>query len=183
MTSEKRKVVGGGRWVVGASLKPTTAHPLLSASEAGFTLLELIITLAIIAILTATTIPVAHNMIKRDKEMELRRNLREMRMAITAYNQVCLQNKIKVHERERPEVDECYPPSLQKLYEGVQLNDSPDILRFLRRKPEKDPFGYEWGVRSTQDAPDSSGGGGENVFDVFSKAPGTALDGSEYKDW
>ncbi len=153
--------------------------------SAGFTLLELIITLAIISILAAGTIPVAKNMIRREKEMELRRNLRELRRAIDAYKIACEGGSVGPLDR-KPD-DECYPPNLQILVEGIHPpNKTGDTtLRFLRRIP-RDPFtgNTEWGVRSVQDDPDSTGGGGQNVYDVYSKAPGQALDGkTEYRQW
>lgn len=152
--------------------------------ETGFTLLELIITLAIIAILTAGTIPVARNLIKREREMELRRNLRELRKAIDSYKIACEQGLVGPLDRKTN--DECYPPSLEILVEGIHPPNKGDTtVRFLRRIP-KDPFtgNTEWGTRSIQDDPGGSGGGNENVYDVFSQARGTALDGkTQYKDW
>lgn len=152
--------------------------------EAGFTLLELIITLAIIAILAGGTVPVARNMIKREKEMELRRTLRELRKAIDAYKISCEQGNVGALDRKVE--DECYPPNLQVLVEGITPPNKPNTtIRFLRRIP-KDPFtgDTEWGKRSIQDDPDATSWGGQNVYDVFSKAPGMALDGkTQYKDW
>ncbi|MDX2029954.1 MAG: type II secretion system protein [Blastocatellia bacterium] len=153
--------------------------------QAGFTLLELIITLAIISVLAAGTIPVAKNMIRREKEMELRRNLRELRKAIDAYKISCEQGNVGPLDRKVD--DECYPPSLEILVEGIHPpNKGGDTtIRFLRRIP-KDPFTgtTEWGLRSVQDDPESTGGGGQNVYDVYSKAPGMSLDGkTEYSKW
>ncbi len=161
---------------------PTSRSPL--PAESGFTLLELIITLAIIAILAAGAIPVARNMIKREKEIELRRNLRELRKAIDSYNIAC--NANQVGQLDRKVDDECYPTSLEILVEGIHPpNKGDSTLRFLRRIP-KDPFSgkEDWGFRSVQDDPDSTSWGGQNIYDVYSKAPGTTLDGkSQYKDW
>lgn len=171
-----KKIAGCRLSVAGQGKQPTT-------TESGFTLLELLITLAIIAVLTAGTIPVAKNMIKREKEMELRRNLRELRKAIDAYKIACDQGKVSPLDKKID--DECYPKDLQILVDGINPPNTPNsTIRFLRRIPE-DPFAgnKDWGTRSIQDDPFSTGGGGENVFDVFSKAPGTALDGSKYSDW
>ncbi|MCG3161922.1 MAG: hypothetical protein JMDDDDMK_03150 [Acidobacteria bacterium] len=156
----------------------------LSSAESGFTLLELIITLTIIAILAAGTIPVARNMIKREKEMELRRNLRELRKAIDSYKIAC--DTGLVGPLDRKVDDECYPPSLEILVEGIHPpNKGDSTIRFLRRIP-KDPFTgkTDWGLRSVQDDPDSASWGGQNIYDVFSKAQGTTLDGkTQYKNW
>ena len=147
-------------------------------------MLELIITLTIIAILAAGSIPVARNMIKREKEMELRRTLREVRKAIDSYNIAC--NSGQVGPLDRKVEDECYPPTLEILVEGIHPpNKGDSTIRFLRRLP-KDPFTgkSDWGLRSVQDDPDSTSWGGQNIYDVYSKAPGTALDGkTQYKDW
>jgi general secretion pathway protein G len=152
--------------------------------EQGFTLLELIITLAIIAVLTAGTVPVARNLIKREREMELRRNLREIRKAIDGYKYACESGQVGPLDRKVE--DECYPPELDILVEGIHPpNKSDSTVRFLRRIP-RDPFTgkAEWGMRSVQDDPDATSWGGENVFDVYSKATGMALDGkTQYKDW
>ncbi len=152
--------------------------------QQGFTLLELIITLAIIAILSAGTIPVARNLIRREKEMELRRTLRELRKAVDAYKISCEQGNVGPLDRKVE--DECYPPNLDILVEGINPPNRPNAtIRFLRRIP-KDPFtgNTEWGLRSIQDDADSSSWGGQNIYDVYSKAPGTALDGkTQYKDW
>jgi len=153
--------------------------------EAGFTLLELIIALGIIAILTAGAIPVAKNFVKREKEIELRRNLREIRRAIDAYQLACQVGQIGQLDRPPPE-NMCYPEKLEVLVEGVvPLNQVEGRIRWLRRLP-KDPFtgNTDWGTRSVDDDPDSIGAGSHGVYDVYSKSTEKALDGkTKYKDW
>jgi general secretion pathway protein G len=161
---------------------PQSASLRLGRNESGFTLLELIISLGIIAILAAGAIPVAKNFIRREKEIELRRNLREIRQAIDAYHVAC---PTIVGPLDRKVEDECYPPNLEILVEGIHPPNTDRTIRFLRRIP-RDPFtgNTDWGKRSVQDDPDSISWGGQNVYDVYSQAPGTALDGkTKYKDW
>ena len=150
--------------------------------ESGFTLLELIITLAILAVLVTAVIPIARNAIKHERELELRRNLREVRQALDRYYTSCQQGLVGTLDRKVD--DECYPPTLDILVEGIHPPNSTRTIRFLRRIP-KDPFTgkAEWGQRSMQDEPDATNWGGQNVFDIYSKAEGTALNGTKYKDW
>jgi general secretion pathway protein G len=178
------KRIAGNRLSVAGQAKQPTTDNRQPTTESGFTLLELIITLAIIAILAGGTIPVAKNMIRREKEMELRRTLRELRKAVDAYKISCEQGNVGPLDRKVD--DECYPQNLEILVEGINPPNKGDTtIRFLRRIP-KDPMTgtTEWGLRSIQDDPDSTSWGGQNVYDVFSKAQGTSLDGrTQYKDW
>lgn len=116
--------------------------------------------------------------------MELRRNLRELRKAIDAYKAACESGQVGPLDRKVE--DECYPPSMEILIEGIHPpNKANSTVRFLRRIP-KDPFTgrTEWGMRSVQDDPTSGSWGGQNVYDVYSQAFGTSLDGkTQYKDW
>ena len=147
---------------------------------AGFTILELMVAVSILLVLATMALPVAQVKIKRQKEQELRRSLREMRTAIDRYKDAADQGLIAV------DVDtEGYPPTLETLVEGVELAGKPDRrVRFLRRIP-RDPFtnSTQWGMRGVQDAPDSRSWNGENVFDVYSRSNGIALDGTYYHDW
>jgi len=155
-----------------------------SQKNKGFTLVEMIITLTILAVLAGAVIPLAKVAVKREKEIELRRNLRIIREAIDAYKKLSDEKKIEVEDDT-----EGYPPDLEALIEGVELkegNEESDtkVMKFLRRIP-KDPMtnSYDWGLRSYQDDPDSDNWGGENVYDIYTKSLGTALDGTKYKDW
>ncbi len=149
-------------------------------SEAGLTLLELIIACAILVILSTIAIPLARATIVRNKETELRRDLIEMRNAIDRYKDDADKNLIQVQAGT-----EGYPPDLETLVKGVQLaGASTRRVRYLREIP-KDPMTgrKDWGFRSVQDDADSSMWGGQDIFDVYSKSSGTASDGTRYSDW
>jgi general secretion pathway protein G len=160
---------------------------ILFAHKKGFTLTEMLVTLTLLAILAAVIFPLAKNAVKREKEIELHRNLRLIREAIDAYKKLADENKIELDEE-----DEGYPPDLETLVEGVEIteegeeNEEPRtrIVKFLRRIP-KDPMtnSYEWGLRSYQDDADSDVWGGENVYDIYTKSFGTAFDGTKYREW
>ncbi|MBZ5554775.1 MAG: type II secretion system GspH family protein [Acidobacteriia bacterium] len=157
-------------------------HPRSSESRRrqGFTIVELIVAFTIMSILATAALPLARVTIQREREIELRRALREMRDAIDKYKMASDQNMI-----EKKLDTEGYPPDLQTLVDGVELMNTVDKkIKFLRRIP-KDPMmgNTDWGLRSYQDDPDSSSWGGQNVFDVFTKNQGTALDGTKYSDW
>jgi general secretion pathway protein G len=148
---------------------------------AGLTLVELLVTIAILSILAAMVLPIAKVTLKREKELELRRALRTMREAIDEYKRYSDQGLIQ----KRGLRSQGYPEELEILVEGVpQVGAIDKKLRFLRRVPI-DPMTGEavWGLRSTNDDPESTSWGGQNVFDVYSLSPGTALDGSKYSDW
>jgi general secretion pathway protein G len=150
----------------------------------GFTFIELLVVSTLLLILSAAVLPMAKVTVQRTREAELRRALREMRTAIDRY-------KDSVDAGLIGGVDlkvgsEGYPPTLETLVEGVSVvNDaSGRKLKFLRRIPI-DPLtkSTEWGLRSYQDKPDATSWGGQNVFDVYTKSEGVALDGTKYKDW
>jgi general secretion pathway protein G len=148
--------------------------------NAGMTLLELIIACAILMILSSMALPVFRYTVIRQKESELRYDLRSMKDAIDRYKDLADQHKF------RTEVgSENYPPDLDTLVKGVQLGAGDDKrLRFLRKVPVDPMTGRaDWGLRSISDDPDSTSWGGKNVFDVYSKSSGTALDGTKYSDW
>jgi general secretion pathway protein G len=147
---------------------------------AGMTLLELIIACSILMVLSSMALPVFRYTVIRQKEAELHYDLRTMRDAVDRYKDLADQHKF------RTEVgSENYPPDLDTLVKGVQLGAGDDKrLRFLRKVPVDPMTGRaDWGLRSISDDPDSSSWGGKNVFDVYSKSTGTALDGTKYSDW
>ncbi len=150
------------------------------SADAGMTLLELIIACAILMILSSAALPIAKYSIVRQKEAELRRDLREMKDAIDRYKDAADRNQIRVEIGS-----EGYPPDLETLVKGVQLGASSDRkIRFLRKIPVDPMTGRaEWGLRAVQDDPDSTSWGGKNVFDVYSKSTSAALDGTKYSDW
>lgn len=145
--------------------------------ETGVTLIELIIVVTIIAILCSAAVPVAKFTVKRQKERQLRRDLWEMRAAIDAYKDAADKGGIQTKADSNN-----YPPDLQTLVDGVDI--SSKHVRFLRKIPV-DPMtnSTEWGMRSNQDDADSDSFGGQNVFDVYTKSQGTALDGTKYSTW
>ncbi len=151
-----------------------------STGEAGMTLLELIIACTILLILSSAAMPLARYTVMRQRESELRQDLREMRNAIDRYKDLSDRNLIRVELGS-----EGYPPDLDTLVKGVQLGATNDRrIRFLRRVPIDPMTGRaDWGLRAIQDDPDSMSWGGKNIFDVYSKSQGTALDGTKYSDW
>ena len=147
-------------------------------TERGFTLLELMIATAILVVLSTMAVPLARLTIQREKERMLRIDLWEMRDAIDRYKDAADRGGFQT------KVDSFgYPPDLDELVKGVTIQGDKKV-RFLRSIPT-DPMtnNTDWGLRSMQDDPTSDSWGGQNVFDVFTKARGTALDGTEYKDW
>ena len=157
----------------------------INYNQKGFTLVEMLVTMTIISILAGAAIPLARISVKRQKEIELRRNLRLIRQAIDEYKLLADEEKIEI-ERD----SEGYPPDLETLVEGVEVTEEKEgeeivrIVKFLRRIP-KDPMteSYDWGLRSYQDDYDSTSWGGENVYDVYTRSLATALDGTRYQEW
>jgi general secretion pathway protein G len=145
--------------------------------EAGVTLTELIIVMTILSILATAAVPAVKFEVKRTKERELRADLWEMRRSIDMYKDVADLGGIQTKADSNN-----YPPDLQTLVDGVEVKEHK--MRFLREIP-KDPMtgNPDWGMRSNQDEPDSEGFGGQNVYDVYSKSQGTALDGTKYSTW
>ena len=156
---------------------PPGSSSMRSRSQQGMTLVELIVAITILAILAVAAMPLARVTVRREKERELRRDLWQMRDAIDRYKDAAdrglFQSKMGT---------EGYPPDLDTLVNGVDIGGKK--VRFLRRVPADPMTGKtEWGERSMQDDPDSDSWGGQDVFDVYTKSEGTALDGTKYKDW
>lgn len=150
----------------------------------GYTFIELLVVSTILLILASAVMPLAQVTSQRQRESELRRDLRELRTAIDRFKDAVDQGLIATSDLEAG--SEGYPPSLDTLVEGVTAaNDaSGRKLKFLRRIPI-DPMtsSREWGLRSYQDKPDVTTWGGKSVFDVYTKAGGTGLDGTKYREW
>jgi general secretion pathway protein G len=151
--------------------------------ERGISLFEVGLAVALLAILAMVAIPAKHIMSRRLKEVELRRDLREMRRAIDEYHRYAVQGLVLQTDVSQ----DFYPPDLETLVEGVELAGDPTgkKVRFLRKIPV-DPMtnGTEWGLRSTRDDPDSTMWGGENVYDVYSESTALSLDGkTHYNEW
>lgn len=150
----------------------------------GFTFIEVMIVAVLLSILASAALPLAKVTVQRQKEIELRRSLRELRVAIDKYKDAVDNGLIGATDVKAG--SEGYPPDLDTLVEGVAAaNDaSGRKLKFLRRIPI-DPMtnDAEWGMRSYQDKPDSTSWGGQNVYDVYSKSGATGLDGTKYRDW
>jgi general secretion pathway protein G len=156
--------------------------------HAGFTLIELVITVGIVALLASAVLPAAHLMFQRQRESELRDALRTLRTAIDDYKKASDSGRIKMSADKTSG----YPPDLQTLVDGVDDASSPKEgvkIYFLRRIP-RDPFWPDpqasaadtWGLRSYSSPPDDPQPG-DDVYDVYSKSSQTGLNGLPYHDW
>lgn len=152
--------------------------------QSGYTFVELLIVVTLLLILAAAAMPLVRVTVRRQKEAELRATLREVRTAIDRYKDASDRGMIGGTQNRLG--SEGYPPDLRTLVEGVAVTGdaSGRRLKFLRRIP-KDPImnSTDWGLRSYQDSPESMSWGGQNVFDIYSKAPGRGLDGTPYRQW
>jgi general secretion pathway protein G len=153
------------------------------AGERGFTYLEMVATAAILMILASAVLPMSRVVRTRQKELELRRSLRILRTAIDEYKKAVDIGKIGGTDVKLG--SEGYPPTLDTLVKGVnQVGNINSKLKFLRRIPQDPMTGdTEWGLRCYQDDPDDQSWCGENVWDVYSKSTGKALDGTHYNEW
>jgi general secretion pathway protein G len=170
----------GKPWADSQSRNPRAFDRQPITSQSGLTLVELIICVAIVALLASAAIPIARFQVKRTKERELRRDLWEMRDAIDHYKDAADKGAFQIKADSLG-----YPPDLQTLVDGVEVTAAQGKkVKFLRKIPT-DPMtnSTDWGLRSNQDDTDSDSFGGQNVFDVHSKSTGTALDGTKYSTW
>jgi general secretion pathway protein G len=149
-----------------------------SRAPRGFTLAELVMVVALIAILASMALPVAKFAVKRQKEAELRLALRQIRTAIDEYKRLSDQGLIPITVG-----GEGYPESLEVLVEGIEIVGQETKMRFMRRIPVDPMTRDDWELRSYQDDIDATSWGGENVYDVRTSSDGTAIDGTKYAEW
>ena len=167
--------------------------------DRGVTLLELLITLAIIFILASVALPITKVSTKRSQELELRQTLRTVRSAIDTFRRdwardgdilqgpLCVKNQLSCKESTGLSG---YPKSLEQLLkieltgEEAQVEGTSNIRRYLRRIPLDPLTGTtEWGLRCYQDEPDVDRWCGEDVFDIYTTSSRTALDKTKYREW
>src|ERR1700704_4011329 len=150
----------------------------IAARQRGVTLVEMIVVITILLILMGAAVPIMKVTVRRQREVELHRALWEMRSAIDRYKDAADKNAFQIKLGS-----EGYPPDMDTLVNGVEIAGGKK-LRFLRNVP-MDPMtgNKDWGLRSMQDDPQSDSWGGQNVFDVYTKSTGTALNDTKYKDW
>jgi general secretion pathway protein G len=160
------------------------AIPIRGLTQRGYTFIELLVVSSIILILASAVMPLAKVTATRQREAELHRSLREIRTAIDKFKDAADLQQISPLDLKAGA--ENYPPDLETLVNGVTANNDATgrKLKYLRRVPI-DPMTHsaEWGLRSYQDQPDSKSWGGQCVFDVYTTFSGTALDGSNYRNW
>ena len=152
--------------------------------DRGYSFVELLIVSALLVILASAVIPLSQVTVQRQREVELRRALRVIRVAIDGHKDAVDLGVIGGSDVEAG--SEGYPPDLETLVEGVEvLNDATGRrMKFLRRVPV-DPMtqSTEWGLRAYQDSPSATRWGGGNVYDVYSRSDGTGLDGTRHREW
>jgi general secretion pathway protein G len=166
-------------------MSPCDASTVPPRVGRGFSLVELLVVLAIMSVLASIGLPLAELSHQRNKEEELRRSLREIRSALDAYKRLVDQGNI-----QRAADASGYPPTLDVLVDGVADARSPRGTKiFLLRRLPRDPFASSetpaaqtWEPRSYA-SPPSDPKPGADVFDVHSRAPGIGLNGVAYREW
>jgi len=156
----------------------------LRSSTAGFTFIELLVATAVMLILASAALPLVRVSIRRQREAELKNDLRVMRAAIDKFKDYADTGRIASTDLQLGSGN--YPASLQQLVDGVTIagDTSGNKMKFLRRIPIDPITGtQDWGLRSYEDAANATSWGGQDVYDVFTKADGKGLDGTKYKDW
>lgn len=157
----------------------------IAARERGLTFLELVIALAILAVLASAVLPMAEMTVRRTKELELRRSLRTIRTAIDEYKDD--HDRAVAEKKITPSINETgYPEDLETLLKGDDWGGMyPYKRRYLRRIPRDpfDKFDEGWGLRAYEDDYDSTVYGGGDVYDVYSQSDGIAIDGTQYNTW
>lgn len=155
--------------------------------QRGFTLIEMIVTLALLGTLAAAAAPLMRHYHQQQQESQLRESLRTLRDAIDRYHQACEEGRI-----EKKTSESGYPPGLKSLVEGVPDKTSPNgaLIYFLRRIP-RDPMcdcegrndEETWRLRPSTQPPGDFSGGGKDVFDVSSSSTASGLNGVPYAQW
>lgn len=157
--------------------KPQRQKAQFARSQQGLTLVELIVTVAILGILASVAYPIARFQIQRQKEQVLHDDLWTMRRAIDKYKDAADRKAFQVSIDSNG-----YPPDMDTLVNGVDVQGKK--VKFLRQIPVDPMTGKkDWVLRSMQDDPDSDSWGGQDVFDVHSASDGTGLDGTKYNTW
>lgn len=152
--------------------------------QTGLTYIEMLLVVAIVALLATGVLPMVHHRVRHQKEIDLKAALREMRQAIDLYAEYAAYGQIEPWDLDW----NGYPEDLEMLVEGAEVKESaetePVVIKFLRRIPV-DPMTGEadWDCRGYRDDPDDRSGSCDDLYDVYSRSPDQALDGSYYKDW
>ncbi len=153
--------------------------------QIGLTLIELLVTLAILSILAAAALPYAELTVRRDRELELSRTLREMRTAIDSFHEDWLAGRISHATNQASE--DGYPKTLQVLVDGVDTGKAKSgkrrYLRRIPRNPLVENNDIQWRLRGYQEDAGALSWNGRDVYDIHADTSKTAIDGTSYRDW